>query len=230
MERKKLSRIMLFAVLLLFFAAFRAFPESGYVIAFILLVSLICISFFISFENKVQSSAKIIIIAVMSALTAVSRFIFAAAPGFKPVTALIIITAVYFGSQPGFMTGALSALISNIYFGQGAWTPFQMLAWGLIGFFAGLLGGLLKKSRTALAAYGALSGIFFSLFMDIYTTLWIERSFSVPRYLTLVAAALPFTAIYAVSNVIFLFILAKPIGKKMKRVKNKYFQNEESVC
>ena len=32
----------------------------------------------------------------------------------------------------------LTALVSNFYFGQGPWTPFQMFAWGFIGFIAGL--------------------------------------------------------------------------------------------
>ena len=85
--------------------------------------------------------------AAMTALSVSGRFLFAMLPGFKPVTAIIIITALYFGAQAGFMTGALTALISNIYFGQGSWTPFQMLAWGIVGLLGGILSGYLKKNK-----------------------------------------------------------------------------------
>lgn len=37
------------------------------------------------------------------------------------------------------MVGALAALVSNMFFGQGPWTPWQMYAWGLIGYLSGVL-------------------------------------------------------------------------------------------
>ena len=45
---------------------------------------------------------------------------------------------------------------------------------------------------------------------------------SLSRYLAAAAAALPVTAVYAGSNVIFLLVLAKPIGEKIRRVIEKY--------
>ena len=74
-----------------------------------------------------------VIAAVITALCVVGRFI----PFFKPIAALTIIAAVYLGGETGFMVGAMAALMSNFYFGQGPWTPFQMLAWGMIGLIAG---------------------------------------------------------------------------------------------
>ena len=44
-----------------------------------------------------------------------------------------------FGPEAGFLTGAVSALVSNFFFGQGPWTPWQMFAFGVLGFLAGLL-------------------------------------------------------------------------------------------
>jgi energy-coupling factor transport system substrate-specific component len=37
-----------------------------------------------------------------------------------------------------------------------------------------------------------------------------------------VLAALPYTAVYALSNVLFLLLCARPFGEKLKRVKVKY--------
>ena len=118
--------------------------------------------------------------------------------------------------------GALSAVVSNFYFGQGPWTPFQMISWGMIGLIAGLLSRYLKK-LPILIVYGALSGVLFSLIMDIWTTVSIDNgAFSLGRFLAVTATSLPVTAVYAVSNVIFLIILAPFFGKKIERLKLRY--------
>lgn len=80
-------------------------------------------------------------------------------PGFKPVAALVILSGVAFGGETGFLVGAMSMLTSNVLFGQGPWTPFQMFAMGLIGFFAGVCfqKGLLRAGRAPLAIFGAVS-------------------------------------------------------------------------
>lgn len=183
---------------------------------------LACVPFFLSFERRQQSATRLVLIAILAALSVVGRLIFAPLPGAKPVTAMVVITALYFGGEAGFMTGALTAVLSNFYFGQGPWTPFQMFTWGLIGLIAGLLSKPLKRSRIALCVYGALSGAVYSLLMDIWTVLWYDGGFNLSRYIANVATSLPFMAIYAVSNVVFLLVLAKPIGTKLERVKTKY--------
>ena len=183
---------------------------------------LACVPFFLSFERGKSSSKKLMIVAVMTALSVLGRFVFAPLPAFKPVTALVVITAMYLGSRAGFMTGALSAVLSDFYFGQGPWTPFQMLSWGLIGFAAGIAAPALKKSRVLLALYGIAAGAVFSLIMDVWTVVWYDGSFKPGLMLAAVTASLPFTAIYAVSNALFLLLLAKPVGKKLDRLTLKY--------
>ena len=181
-----------------------------------------CIPIFYCFERKEASSKELIVLAVMTAVSVVGRFVFAWLPGFKPVTAITVITAIYLGREAGFLVGSLSAVLSNMYFGQGPWTPFQMFAWGFLGFLAGALAKPLKQNRVFLCLYGALSGLLFSAVMDIWTTLWAGGDFALSRYFTVMASALPFTVEYAVSNVIFLWLLAKPIGEKLERMQKKY--------
>lgn len=159
----------------------------------------------VSFEKGKKSGRELAALAVLIALTVVGRVVFAPIPGFKPVTAMTVIAGVAFGAEAGFMTGSMSALISNIYFGQGPWTPFQMAAWGFIGLLAGLLFSHRRRPPTVLLlVYGAFAGAAFSLIMDIWTTFSSEGGFSLARYLFYVGTALPVTAVYAVSNVIFL--------------------------
>lgn len=183
---------------------------------------LACVPFFLRFEAGETNVKRLVLISIMVALSVIGRIIFAPIPGFKPVTAIVIITAMCFGSEAGFMTGALSAVISNMYFGQGPWTPFQMLSWGIIGFIAGIIANLLRKSKFSLAVYGAVSGVLFSLIMDVWSVLWADSFFNIKRYIAFIATALPFTVEYAISNVIFLLLFSKPIAKILDRIKLKY--------
>lgn len=183
---------------------------------------LACAPMLLAFEKQAASAKELAVLAVMVALSAVGRFVFAWFPGFKPVTAVTVISALWLGKNSGFLVGALSAVLSNFYFGQGPWTPFQMLSWGFIGFLAGVLAPVLKKSRAALCLFGAAAGVLFSLLMDVWTVLWADGTWNLTRYAAAVASALPVTAEYAVSNVVFLWLLAVPIGEKLERIKKKY--------
>lgn len=95
--------------------------------------------FFASYETSRPRLRDIMPTVVLAALAAAGRILFAPIPDFKPVSAIAIIAGVAFGRKSGFMVGALAALASNFFFGQGPWTPWQMYAWGLVGYGAGLL-------------------------------------------------------------------------------------------
>lgn len=199
-------------------------------IAVIVAAVLCCVPFFTAFERRAPRARELVLVAVMVAFAAAGRLIFAAVPFFKPVTAVVVISALYFGGRAGFMVGAMSALISNIFFGQGAWTVFQMLAWGLIGFIAGFLNknGRLEKPAP-LIIFGILAGAFYSLVMDIWTVLSADGVLDLSRWLAATAASLPVTAVYCASNVIFLLALARPLGRRLSRLRDKYgvFQGNE---
>ncbi len=198
------------------------FREKHYAFLSLCVLVLACVPFFASFERKNTDVKKLVLMAVMTALAVVGRIAFAALPGFKPVGAIIIITALYFGGEAGFITGAASALISNFYFGQGPWTPFQMCAFGLIGLFAGILSKPLRENSLFLFIYGTVCGIAYSLFLDLWTVIYTYGGISWGYYSALIITSLSFTIEYAVSNVVFLLILTRPIGKILFRVKTKY--------
>ncbi len=216
--------ILLLLVPLTIYIGVTFFEDRSYVFISFILIILVLIPFLMSFENKEANTRYMVIIAVLVALSVVGRFLFAAIPAFKPVTAIVVISAIFFGAEAGFLVGALSAVISNIYFGQGPWTPFQMFSWGMIGFIAGLprISKLLKKNRFVLALYGIFAGVIYSLMMDVWTVLSVDNLFNLKRYLTVVTVSSPFMITYAVSNVIFLLLIIKPIGEKLDRIKIKY--------
>lgn len=174
--------------------------------------------FFAGFDRRELGTRRMILVSAMTALSVLGRLL----PLIKPITALTVLSAMYLGPEAGFLVGALSAVLSNFIMGQGPWTPFQMLAWGLIGLFAGYLAKPLIRSRLLLFGYGFLSGIGYSMLLDVWTTVWTYKEFTLPEYLAAITSALPLTALYAVSNVIFLWVFAKPVGDKLSRIKKKY--------
>lgn len=201
---------------------FFVFREKAWSFLTVAVLFISCLFFLARLEEKEMSIRRIVVIAVMTAISVTGRFLFAVVPGFKPVTAVVVITGMYCGYDAGFICGAFSAVISNCYFGQGPWTPFQMTAWGVLGLLAGVLGPVLKKKKVLLLGYGIFAGTVYSFFMDIWTVLWYNGSWKWTLYLMAVTSAVPCTVSYAVSNVIFLGVLEKPMGRKLKRMKQKY--------
>ena len=162
MSSKKLvsGLIYLLVIPLVCFGGIMFFRERFYSFVTAALAILTVAGYFLHFEKKHSDSTQLVIIAAMTALSVFGRIVFSFLPGFKPCTAIVIITALYMGRESGFMTGAMTALISNFYFGQGAWTPFQMLVWGLTGYFAGMLADKLIKSKPLLVTFGIISRIY----------------------------------------------------------------------
>ena len=124
----------------------------------IFIICLSCIPYYFKYEKRKPQTRESVVLAVMIALTVASRMIFSFAPGFKPVSAMVIICGMAFGRESGFLCGSLSAVVSNFFFGQGPWTPFQMLAWGMIGWIAGILNQRkwLEHSKILLTIFGIL--------------------------------------------------------------------------
>ena len=112
--------------------------EHYYAVSFII-IGLAMLPFALMFEGRRPQARELVVIAVMVAVTVAGRAAFFMVPQFKPVVALVIISGAALGAQSGFMVGALSGFVSNFIFGQGPWTPWQMFAFGIIGFFAGVI-------------------------------------------------------------------------------------------
>ena len=224
MNKKNIAKYMVLLVLvpLAVLLGAVAFDDKKYIFVSACVAVLSCVPFFMSFEGKKTSTKRLVLLAVMLSFSVAGRYIFAFLPHFKPVTAIVVIAGIYLGTESGFLCGALSALVSGFIFGLGPWTPFQMFAWGLIGLLSSLLSEFLKKNKIALCVFGAVSGVLYSLLLDIVSTIWYDGVFNPSRYLALFVTALPVTAVYAASNVIFLFLLATPMGKKLERIKIKY--------
>ncbi len=220
------TKALFVLVLALFPALLVLFVRSGsknYALLSFLMVVLALVPFLMLYEMKKPQAREWVPLAVMAAIAAVGRGAFAMLPHFKPVSAIVIITAMVFGPEAGFLTGAVSALASNLFFGQGPWTPWQMFAWGLIGFLGGLLAryGLLKK-KWQLLVFGMLTGYIYGWILNIWTGTGFTGELNWGSYLGLCATSFLTDSIHGVSTVVFLWLLSDSWGAKLRRVKYKF--------
>ena len=208
-----------------------AFQDRQYTLISWLLIFLTCFIFYYKYEKRQPQGREIIIMAVMITLIVLGRLLFILTPSFKPTIALIILFGMSFGEVSGFVCGSMSVFLSNFFFGQGPWTPFQMMACGWIGMLSGLLNrkGYLEKNLCFQVIYGILTGACYSLIMDLWTLLSLERTFVWQRYIAVILSSLPVTFAYMVSNVLFLVVLTPTMLKKLERIKLKYGLYERSI-
>ena len=181
--------------------------------------------FFLSFESRKPQARELVTIAVMSAIGAASRAAFVFLPNFKPIMAIVMIAGIAFGPQTGFLTGALSAFASNFFFGQGPWTPWQMMAYGIGGFVAGLLfSGRKQRQKVMLLT---IAGFFTVLLVvgplldccTIFTSLTRIRWSAVVLIFT---QGFPVNLAQSISTGLTLMLLGKPLLEKLNRLKTKY--------
>lgn len=197
--------------------------RDSFLPALLLAVCGVLLLLFFSFEHSRAGAQKIVLIALLSAVSCAGRVLFAGIPSVQPSSFLIILTGLAFGPQAGFMTGAMTALTSNMLLGQGPWTVWQMAAWGLMGLLSGLLYRSLKKHPIALSVYGFLWGFLFGWMMNLWT---VSGGFFGPVSLRAVIAAgtasLPLDLAHAVCNLLLLLLLAGPFLRKLERIAVKY--------
>ena len=231
-EKRKLSRRTLFATALilllipltLYVGVFYLDNKKYYFIS--LMVLLECMApFFLIFEGRKPKARELVIIAVLCAIAIAGRAALFMLPQFKPVIAMTIISGVAFGGETGFLVGAMTMLASNVMFSQGPWTPWQMFAVGIIGFFAGVLfrKGWLRRSRGALCVFGALSAILiYGGIMNPASALMWAPELNWKVILTYYVTGFPFDCIQAAATWLFLWFAAEPMLEKLDRIKVKY--------
>lgn len=179
--------------------------------------------FFASYEASRPSLRQIMPTVVMGALAAAGRILFAPIPDFKPVSAICIVAGVVFGRRSGFMVGALAALVSNFFFGQGPWTPWQMYAWGLVGYLAGVLAdrGAFDR-KPVIYAYGFLSALLYGFLLNSWYLVGFVHPITWPSAVVTYAAGFPLDCVHGVATVVFLLVIFIPWRRKLERIRAKY--------
>lgn len=187
---------------------------------------------FSEFDSYALSAKHISLIAMLGAVSALSRIPFAALMNFQPCTFFIICSGYVFGPMAGFMVGALTAIISNIFLGQGPWTAYQVFTWGAIGILAGVLGRLniLEKPlrNLMLLSYCALAGILYAMIINT----WFWSIYLYPHTLTTYKGALYtaslWTFSHSLANLVFFWFFGNKVIGLLERFKQRFFWKSES--
>jgi energy-coupling factor transport system substrate-specific component len=202
------------------------FGDRKYYIASVLIMIYSMIPFFAGFEHRKPQARELVVLAVMCAMAVVARVVFNFAPNFKPIGGIIMITALSFGPQAGFMTGSISLLASNLFFGQGAWTPWQMIAYGLLGFITGYLskwGFLSEENPLKVAIVGFVLMVFpVGVILDTYSVFSMMQNITWKYALGIYASGIPINMLQGTAVGLCNFFLTKPITEKLDRIKIKY--------
>ena len=188
------------------------------------------IPFFLQFEARKPQARELVLVAVMSALSAASRVAFVFLPGFKPILGMIMITGMAFGPEAGFITGALSVFASNFFYSQGPWTPWQMMAYGIAGFLAGLIfcrnRKKLEKSRFFLPIMGTFGFLSVLLLvgplLDCCTVFTVLPRLTVKSVLGIFAAGVPVNIKTGFATAVTLILVCRPLLWKLDRIQTKY--------
>jgi energy-coupling factor transport system substrate-specific component len=113
---------------------------------FIALMPLLLLVILIEFNSGSIGTRQLAVLGLLIALNSVIRMLGAGVSGIETVFFLLIIGGYVFGAGFGFVLGAGSLLVSALLgAGVGPWLPFQMMAAGLVGLGAGLVGRLTQK-------------------------------------------------------------------------------------
>ncbi len=231
-KKKKFSEntiIALFWILIVvpltIYAGIFLIEGKNYYLTSLLVMAESMLPFFMIFEKRKPEAREIVMISVLCAIAVAGRMVFFAFPHFKPVAAIVIISGVCFGSGAGFLTGAITAFVSNFFFGQGLWTPWQMYAYGIIGFVAGLIfkEGFLKKERIYISIFGILATfLIYGGIMNPASVIIAQQSLNLKTIIASYIVAAPLDLVHAFATAFFLWFIAEPMLNKMERIKRKY--------
>ena len=204
-------------------------PGRSYYITSTLMILELMVPFFMAFEGRKPQARELVVIAVMCAIAIVARTAIPI-PHFKAIFAVIMLSGIAFGPEAGFMVGAISAFASNFFYGQGAYTPWQMMAYGAGGMLAGFLfaKGRLPQKPWVMAVFG-----FFATILWVGPLLDCSHIFlmlSVINRDSILAALLsgfPVNLSQAICTVLIMLLFGRPLLDKLDRVKTKYGMMEE---
>ncbi|MBR4890473.1 MAG: ECF transporter S component [Clostridia bacterium] len=231
-SKKKLSKLTLVSLaivivlipLTILFGVYFLKDRKYYFISLLVVLEAI-VPFIVAFEKRRPKAREIVIISVLCALAICGRVIFSAFPQFKPVIAVVIISGLCFGGEAGFLVGTITAFVSNFFFGQGPFTPWQMFAYGIVGFLAGILfnGGLLKGKKVWISVFGffattVISGVILN---SASVILW-QPNPTLEMFISACVLGLPFDIVHGASTAFFLMFITEPLVTKIERIKVKY--------
>ena len=176
------------------------------------------------YERSRPPSQIVALVAVLAAMAVAGRILLAPIPNVVATTDIVIFAGYVLGPAPGFAVGALGGLISNFWLGQGAWTPWQMVGWGMAGIGGAALWRLTRGrvDRFTLALACGLAGLAFGAWMNLQTMVSYGGDMSLDRYLALEVRAIPFDLAHMTGNIAFALVAGPAMISALRRFRERF--------
>ena len=202
---------------------------NWYYLTCTLIIMELLVPFFLAYEGRKPNARELVLISVMCALAVIAR-VAVPIPNFKAIFAIIMLSGIAFGPEAGFMVGAISAFASNFFYGQGAYTPWQMMAYGAGGMLAGFCfaKGRLPQKPLVMAVFGFLATILWV--GPLLDCSHIFLMVSVINWDSIIAAfvsGFPVNLSQAICTVLVMLLFGRPLLDKLDRIKVKYGMMED---
>ena len=196
----------------------------SWIVASMAILGAALVAGFACYERRHPTSRVLALVATLAALAALGRIAFAPLPNVKPTTDIVLISGYVLGGAPGFAVGAVAALTSNLFFGQGPWTPWQMVAWGLVGVAGAALARAAGRDlgRVPLAVACGAAGLLYGAIMNV--SLWVTYSGG-HTWAALAAyfgTSLWFDVAHVVGNVFFCLAFGPVLVKALARYRTRF--------
>lgn len=204
-------------------------PGRSYYITSTLMILELMVPFFMAFEGRKPQARELVVIAVMCAIAIVARTAIPI-PHFKAIFAVIMLSGIAFGPEAGFMVGAISAFASNFFYGQGAYTPWQMMAYGAGGMLAGFLfaKGRLPQKPWVMAVFGFFATILWvGPLLDCSHIFLMLSVINRDSVLAALISGFPVNLSQAICTVLIMLLFGRALLDKLDRVKTKYGMMED---
>lgn len=138
-KRKIVSWLTVLLIMpFILFVVNRLISGEHYILISLLIIAGTILPLMISFEYRKPRAREIVLLAVLISFCVVSNLICSHTIPLHAGTAMVVLAGISMGPEAGFLTGALGRFVCNFFDGQGIWTPWQMTAWGIIGFISGV--------------------------------------------------------------------------------------------
>jgi energy-coupling factor transport system substrate-specific component len=201
---------------------------------FVLLLPLVLAVVLAEIADGGMDAKAVALLGVLASVGAALRPLGGGAAGFETVFFLLILSGRVLGRGFGFVLGSVTLFASALLTaGVGPWLPFQMLAAGWVGFFAGCLPRAKGWREIALlSAYGGVAGLLYGALMNLWmwpfvTGLDSDISFQAGAPLTdnlarfigyTLATSLGFDIPRAVTNAVLVAVTGRPVLLALRRV------------
>jgi energy-coupling factor transport system ATP-binding protein len=213
-------------------------------VAALALVPLAALVVIATLDGSVRSAHMLALLGTLAAIGAAVRIAGTGVGGVEAVFILLILAGRAYGARFGMLLGMATIALSTVITGTiGPWTPFQMFACAWVGAAAGLLPGREPQRGgrpfpageiALLSAYGILASYAFGLLMNLWfwpfavgsgTGISYDGSAPLPVNLasflmySLVTSTLTWDTLRAITTVLGLVVVGRPILAALRRAK-----------